>query len=835
MNRNAEFGRLLAGLAALLMLAVAPVLAQGGTQDDRTRAQVAPHLQHLRDLANQRRQVRVIARFKATGSGSRATQLDNSRRALRSALGQRRIQALTEYSEFPLAVYAVSATELDTLIDSGLVESVQEDRINYPTLASALPYIKGNVPRSFGYTGGGATVGILDTGVDSSHPDLAGRVVAEACYSSIIPAQSTTSLCPGGVASRTGSGSAVPCSNAISAGCQHGTHVASIAAGANAGAPGVAPAARIIAVQVFSRSTDASTCGGAASCIVAYDSDVISGLNYIYSQRNAAAIKPVAAVNLSLGGGQFTSNCDGLGYKSSIDILRAAGIATVVAAGNDGYTAAVNAPACVSTAVTVGSVADPGGAVSSWSNSLIGLLDLLAPGESITAAAPGGGYITASGTSMATPFVTGAFALLKSLDPTATVNAMETRLKTNSTTQTDSRNGGSFPRLNLELVTESIVGTSHRPTLVINSPASNAKLAFDRRPFLLSATATDVQDGNLSGSVTWRSSKDGLIGSNANLTLGNHTLTASVTDSNGFANSASVNVSVRNAPTVAITAPASGAQQLSSQPFSFSATASDIENGNLGAAVQWSSNISGALGSGATLNKLLAPGTHVITANATDGDGMAASVPPTITATSIADSNGNGMADAWETLYGVSNPAADPDHDGLTNLQEYTLGSHPTDAAPTVAIATPLAGGTYATGATIPFSGTAADPEDGSLSAVIQWSSSLAGPLGSGATLHKALAAGTHTITATVVDSKGAAPVAPATRQIHVSAITRNGDIDGNGSVDIADVLRLQQYLNGSRTLAGIEIARGDLYPAATGDSQLTLADLLLLEKRLAH
>jgi hypothetical protein len=63
----------------------------------------------------------------------------------------------------------------------------------------------------------------------------------------------------------------------------------------------------------------------------------------------------------------------------------------------------------------------------------------------------------------------------------------------------------------------------------------------------------------------------------------------------------------------------------------------------------------------------------------------------------------------------------------------------------------------------------------------------------------------------------------------------RNGDIDGNGTVDVADVLRLQQSLSGSRILTGAETGRGDLYPASAGDGQLTLSDLLLLEKLLAQ
>ena len=228
------------------------------------------------------------------------------------------------------------------------------------------------------------------------------------------------------------------------------------------------------------------------------------------------------------------------------------------------------------------------------------------------------------------------------------------------------------------------------------------------------------------------------------------------------------------------------------------------------------------------------PATLVFQLIVTDGQHNSPPATVALTVLSAQDDNSNGLADAWESLYGATDPNADPDGDGLSNLQEHNLGLHPTDAAPTVAIDMPIAG-TYTVGIPIHFAGTALDAEDGSLSGSIQWSSDIAGPLGTGASLYKTLAAGTHTISATVLDSKGAAPVTVPTRQVIVSTIPRDGDIDGNGKVDVADVLLLQQYIGGTRSLNSTQITRGDLYPASAGDGQLTLSDLLLLEKLLAN
>jgi len=135
-----------------------------------------------------------------------------------------------------------------------------------------------------------------------------------------------------------------------------------------------------------------------------------------------------AAVNISLGGAVQLGACDGDPRKAAIDNLRSAGIATVIASGNQGSFIGISAPACISTAVSVGSTGDGSeGAildeVSLFSNSSP-LVSLLAPGDRITSSIPGGGFASFRGTSMAAPHVAGTFALLKQASPSADVGRL---------------------------------------------------------------------------------------------------------------------------------------------------------------------------------------------------------------------------------------------------------------------------------------------------------------------------------------------------------------------------------------------------------------------------
>src|SRR5438477_13013268 len=104
---------------------------------------------------------------------------------------------------------------------------------------------------------------------------------------------------------------------------------------------------------------------------------------------------------MSLGGATFTAPSDTDPTKPIIDNLRSIGVATVIAAGNNGSTSRLTTPGCVSTAVSVGST-DKSDVVSYLSNAA-SFMSLFAPGESITSSVPSGGYETFSGTLVATP------------------------------------------------------------------------------------------------------------------------------------------------------------------------------------------------------------------------------------------------------------------------------------------------------------------------------------------------------------------------------------------------------------------------------------------------
>lgn len=345
---------------------------------------------------------------------SRISAVQGMQKALLSKMPKKGFTLYKEYKYTPQIYMKINEEILKQLEANPNIE-IKTNHILKPILQQSVPRVFPHYNRS-SYDGSGYAVAVLDTGVQKTHPFLRGKVVSEACYSggSIY---SSESLCPGGVFSSTANGSGKNCPISLDDDCSHGTHVSGIVAGSNTSFRGVAPGAKIIAIQVFSYYYS----------LGAYDSDIIDGLERVYALRNRYKI---ASVNMSLGGGAYVNACTSDPIRPMIRLLKHANIATIVASGNDGYSYQISSPACVPESIAVGSSLDTSDERSYFSNSS-SMLDLYAPGSSITSSIVGGGYATWSGTSMATPHVAGAWAVVREAQPNATVDDIERLFKSN--------------------------------------------------------------------------------------------------------------------------------------------------------------------------------------------------------------------------------------------------------------------------------------------------------------------------------------------------------------------------------------------------------------------
>lgn len=170
-------------------------------------------------------------------------------------------------------------------------------------------------------------------------------------------------------------------------------------------------------------------------------------------------------------------------------------------------------------------------------------------------------------------------------------------------------------------------GSNQTPSVSITSPTNGAEFAEDPT-VTLKGSADDPEDGSLSGSsLVWKSSIDGQVGKGEqaayNLSSGQHTITLSATDSDGATSRDSVSIAVAGPPTVEISAPEDETIANDEETFTFEGTATDPIDGDLNQdALEWSSDVDGALGTGTSLsNQPLSGGSHTITLSATDQDG----------------------------------------------------------------------------------------------------------------------------------------------------------------------------------------------------------------------
>ena len=398
----------------------------------------------LTDLFKQRSEIRIIVGLETpqertqdgTGTNDQAREQAVAARQTRvlDRIQGLNVRNITRLRFHPYIAMTIDAVVLRQLLADPEVTSISEDGIIFPLLVDTVAIARASNAWAEGFHGAGQTIAVIDSGLDSTHPFFAGKVVGEACFSN--PGAGSTTLCPNGQPQQIGPGAGVNCpDNDI--GCWHGTHVAGIAAGKygqlTETTGGIAHGARVMPIQVFQKDCSTGTCQ-----LTAYYSDIMLSLEHVYSLRNSYSI---AAANLSLGGMNFSAACDSEapGVTSVIQSLRAVNIATVIAAGNAAMADAISFPGCISEAISVGSTTKQN-TISSFSNSA-SFLSLLAPGSSITSSMPGGGYGYTSGTSMAAPHVAGAWATLKSAKPTATVSAVLAALTSGGMPITDSRNG----------------------------------------------------------------------------------------------------------------------------------------------------------------------------------------------------------------------------------------------------------------------------------------------------------------------------------------------------------------------------------------------------------
>jgi subtilisin family serine protease len=396
-------------------------------------------------------------KLKATQRAAQRSVISGRQSALMSRLGGQNVVERRRFQFIPFMVVQADARALEHMAALPTVSSLEEDRLEAPSMASSNAIIGSAAAWDLGYDGSDWTVAVLDTGVDKTHPFFAtlSKVVSEACYSSTDSTEKATTVCPGGLEVSTATGSGVNCPGEMD-GCDHGTHVAGSAAGDDQAGPnfGVARGADIIAIQVFTRVDSAPSCGGSiyTPCALSFKSDQIAALERVYALRTDFNI---AAVNMSLGGTRYSDEeeCDlqESSRKAAIDNLLSAGIATIAASGNADKRDSMAAPACISSAISVAATTDAD-QIAAYSN-VTDFLDLLAPGSSITSSVPGDGVETWNGTSMAAPHVAGAWAVLKQKEPDKDVATVLKALRDTSTRLDDDRSGGKVKdmrRINLD-------------------------------------------------------------------------------------------------------------------------------------------------------------------------------------------------------------------------------------------------------------------------------------------------------------------------------------------------------------------------------------------------
>ncbi len=369
------------------------------------------------------------------------------------------VRVAQDFSHLPVQIVRVdSPAALTALTADPAVTSVSATQVRHFDAVTPWQSLTSQpAATARGYDGRGVRVAVLDTGI------IANTAAAMAVFGDCSKGWATRNCRIDSFTDTGGSGqqSVHP----------HGTNVAGVVAT-------MAPAAHLDIYNVFSSAAGAS------------DSAILSGINKVLA---TAASRQVKAVNLSLDDdSHYTSVCSSSVYASAFGSLRAAGIVPVVAAGNSAhpngaaYTAGLSDPACAPGALSVGAVypANLGSQnfgdcidattrpdlVTCFSQSAP-FLSILAPGVNVTAAG-----VNMSGTSQATPMVSGAVADLASANPNASADQLQNALTSSGDPVTDPRTSQVTPRLDVNAAATAFGSAPAAVTSVGSQLRTNAQI-----------------------------------------------------------------------------------------------------------------------------------------------------------------------------------------------------------------------------------------------------------------------------------------------------------------------------------------------------------------------
>ncbi|QZY55144.1 S8 family peptidase [Crassaminicella profunda] len=302
-------------------------------------------------------------------------------------------------------VAEIPAKEIDHVAAHHMIQFINHDAKVFKCMNNASVAVAGHLVHDVGYTGKGVGIAVLDTGV-YPHDDLVkptNRIIA---FKDIVNNKSYPYDDDG-----------------------HGTHVAGIAAGsgyANKKYMGIAPEANIIGVKVLDETGSGST------------SDILAGLQWVIDNKDKYNIK---IVNMSLGAPAEKSYREDPLAKGAAEAARQ-GLTVITAAGNSGPNPrTITSPGISPSVITVGAVDD--NRTTSYEDDFIANFssrgpttggvskpNIVAPGVDIMSLSNKGhsSYVSHSGTSMATPMVSGTAALLYQKEPNISPAEVQSKL-----------------------------------------------------------------------------------------------------------------------------------------------------------------------------------------------------------------------------------------------------------------------------------------------------------------------------------------------------------------------------------------------------------------------